>query len=475
MSSSPGIREVYFNRRMAVMLALGFSSGLPLMLTQDTMQAWLAQNGVNAKEIGLFSLVGLPYSLKFLWAPLLDRFVPPGLARLGRRRGWMLVTQLGLVAAVLAMAVVSPRGANIHLAGFEVPWVILFGLVATVVAFLSASQDIVIDAYRTDLLAPRELGAGAAMNVNGYRVGMLVAGGGAMAFAAHYGFPLAYAAAAGLLLVGLLATLTAPDPTDASAAPLSLGEAIVRPFHQFFQRLGGRAWLVLIFILFFKIPEVTVSWQAVPFLTKSGLEDHAPALWAWLPQPVVSFLSMGRSGLGFAVGEVGFARGVLGVTLTIAGALAGGAVVARVGLRRALWIVGALGALSNAGFLLLAITGNSHAEITTLHLPGVGEWTLTRGFALMAGVVGLEAFCLGLVNAGFVAFLMSQCDRRYSATQYALLSSVMGLTGVLFRTPTGYVVEAMGWPGFFAATILVGIPGMALIPWLKFERDKPPQ
>ncbi|MCX5661608.1 MAG: MFS transporter [Planctomycetota bacterium] len=446
MSSRASIREVYFNRRMAAILGLGFASGLPLMLTQDTMQAWLVKSGVSVKEIGLFGLVGIPYSLKFLWAPLLDRYAPPWLGPLGRRRGWIVAAQLGLILALVAMATATPVGKDLDLVWFTLPWIMLFGLLAMLAAFLSATQDIVIDAYRTDVLPRAELGAGAAMNVNGYRLAMILAGGGAMVLGARMGYTSAYGVMAGAMLLGLLATLLAPEPAGSARAPATLEEAIVDPFREFFQRLGWRGWLVLLFILLFKIHEVTIGWQTVPFLTTSA---------------------------GFSGESVGFARGVLGVLLTIVGANAGGAVVARLGLVRALWVVGALGALSNAGFLLLAAVGNSPVELANLDLPWFGAVSFTRGQALMAGVVGLEAFCNGLVTAGFVAFLMSQCDRRYSATQYALLSSVMGLTGVLFRTPTGYVVEWLGWPGFFLATILVGIPGMAMLPWLSGAIERP--
>lgn len=400
------IAEVYLNRRMAALLLLGFSSGLPLLLTQDTMVAWLKDAEVSVEGIGVFALVGLPYSLKFLWAPAMDRF-SPRLGGLGRRRGWLLVAQLLLILAVAVLAMMDP-GRN----------ALLFGAVAMGVAFLSASQDIVSDAYRTDVLPRQELGAGAAVHVNGYRVAMIVAGGAALVLADHIGWRNAYLLMAAGMIVGLIGTLLAPEP-EARAKPETFTAAVVEPFRDFFARNGTAAWFVLAFVFCFKLPDPMASWQTTTFLKT----------------------------LHFSNSDIGIARQWIGLAITIVGALIGGGIVARLGLVRSLWIIGALQAASNAGFLLLAITPRSHP--------------------LMVGVIGFEAFCAGLVTAGFVAYLMGQCSPRYSATQYALLTSLMALAGVLIKTPTGYLAQAVGWPWFFTITILAGVPGMVMLAFLR--------
>lgn len=419
--ASETLREVYFNRRMAALLGLGFASGLPLMLTGSTLQAWAQDAHWQLETITLFSLITLPYSLKVIWAPLMDRYRLP---LLGRRRGWLLLAQILLVGAILLMAASGPAVGAVPSVAAD-PRIYLFVMAALLVAFLSASQDIVADAYRTDILCEEERGAGAAVFTMGYRVGLILGGAGALMFA-DLGWRAVYAGLACAMVVGLLATLLAPEPKgDMAAAPRTLVDAVVLPISHMLRQRG--ALLMLLFVVLFKLPEVLV--KTMPVLLMKDL--------------------------GFSNKEVGFVQQGLGVALTIVGALAGGALVARLGLRRSLWVFGILGATSNAGYMALAWVGKS--------------------YPLMIAAVVTENFCAGLVTAGFVAFLMSQCDRRYSATQYALLTSLMALTGALSGAPTGWVVKQWGYPTFFALTILVGLPGMLLLLWLPRSESKPNQ
>ena len=423
--SQPTLRQVYLNRRMGVLLGLGFASGLPLMLTDASMVAWLTQAKVNVEDIGLFALVTLPYSLKFLWAPVMDRFVPP---LLGRRRGWLIVTQLAVIVAIAAMALAHPAGHPL-----------IFAALALAVAFTSASQDIVGDAYRTDILAREELGAGAAVWVNGYRIGMIVAGGLPMILAAvpGVGWRGAYFAMAACMGVGLICTVLAPEPANQQTRPESLTAAAIGPFVDFFRRTGWTGLVILLFVVLFKLPDVTCNWQTVTFLLKSGYSGT----------------------------QIGLIRQWLGVGVTIVGALAGGLIVARLGIIPSLWVIGILQAASNAGFLVLALVQDrlSAAPWVTWHLGTAGSLGLSARLGALMGVIIVESFCGGLVAAGFMAYLMSQCSHRFTATQYALLTSIMALTGVLFKVPTGYVVAWTSWPTFFALTIVAGVPGLLLL------------
>ena len=396
--------SVWAQRKMVVLGALGFASGLPLYLTSRTLQAWMRTAHVDLTTIGIFSLVALPYSLKFLWAPFIDRYVPPFL---GRRRGWLVLTQIGLLAAIAAMAVQDPaRGLT------------LLAVNALVIAFFSASQDIVIDAYRTDVLAEREMGAGAAIWVTGYRVALLATGALAFILADRMSWPMVYLVLAGLVILGLVASLLAPEPVG-GVPPQSFRDAIVLPFRDFFERAGGRRMtLVLVFVVLFKLPDYLAASIATPFLLDAG----------------------------FSQTDIGAIQGGLGIAVTIIGALAGGVLVARLGINRALWIVGLLQALSNLGYFGLALAG--------------------RHYPFLVGAIVVENFCGGLVAAGFMAFLMSLCSMRFSATQYALLSSLMGVSRDVLVAPAGGIAQATGWPGFFLITLAAAIPGMLMLPAL---------
>lgn len=388
---------------MVALLFLGFSSGLPLFLTSKTLQAWMTVEGVNLRSIGLFSLVGLPYSLKFIWSPLLDRFVPPFL---GRRRGWLVLTQGALLLAIAAMAVQQPRQALQFLA-----------INALLIAFFSATQDIAADAYRTDVLEEREMGAGAAVFVLGYRIALLVTGALALILADQIPWPTVYLLMSILMAVGLLSSFWAPEPTEQERPPESLSDAVVLPFAEFFQRSGFlRAVFILVFIVLYKLGDALVNNMSTPFLLKTG----------------------------FTQTDIGAIQGGMGLIATIVGTLAGGAILSKIGINRSLWVFGALQAVSNLAYFVLAQVGKSYPFLVL--------------------TINIENFCAGLGTAAFVAFLMSLCNHRFSATQYALLSSLMAVSRDILVAPAGGLAEATGWSLFFLLSIVAAIPGLLLLP-----------
>ena len=393
---------MYFSRRVAPLLALGFASGLPLALTGGTLQAWATVEGVSLEEIGFLTLVGTAYTLKFLWAPLVDRYVPP---LLGRRRGWMLVTQLLLAAAIMGMGMLSPASALLPLA-----------LLAVMVAFFSATQDIAFDAYCTDVLRREERGAGAAIKVLGYRLAMVVSGGLALILADQWlGWGPMYVLMGALMLACALATLWAPEPEQPASAPRSLGLAVVEPFREFFSRRG--AYTVLALIVLYKLGDAFAGALSTTFLIR---------------------------GAGFDPTEVGTVNKVLGLAATIVGALAGGSLMARWGLYRSLMAFGILQAISNLGYWVIAVSPKS-------------IW-------LMGAAVGIENLCGGLGTASFVALLMALCQHRFSATQFALLSALSAVGRTYLAGPlTPPLVHRLDWPGFFLLTVVIALPGLLLL------------
>jgi len=403
--------DLYAGRRVAPLLALGFASGLPLALTGGTLQAWATVEDVSLQEIGFLTLVGSAYTLKFLWAPLVDRYVPP---LLGRRRGWMLLTQLLLAAGIMAMGLLSPGGALLPLA-----------LLAVAVAFFSATQDIAFDAYRTDVLRQEERGAGAALSVLGYRLAMLVSGGLALILADRWlGWGNTYVLMGALMGLAALVTLAAPEPEAPAQAPRSLADAVALPFREFFGR--PEALTVLLLIVLYKLGDAFAGALSTTFLIR---------------------------GAGFSPAEVGTVNKVLGLAATIFGALAGGALMARLGLYRSLMLFGLLQAVSNLGYWLIAVSPKS--------LP------------LMAAAVGVENLCGGLGTAAFVALLMGLCDARFTATQFALLSALSAVGRTYLAGPlTPPLVESLGWPGFFLLTVLIALPGLLLLYWRRADVRK---
>lgn len=388
----------FFQRRVGVMLPLGFASGLPLALTAGTLQVWLAVDGVDLQTIGLFSLVGLPYTLKFVWAPWMDRFRLPWL---GRRRGWMLAAQLGLMAGILALALQEPKQRPVAVA-----------VLALTVAFLSASHDIAYDAYRADVLKPAERGLGAGVSVTGYRLAMLVSGAGALILSERVGWQATYVLMASCLLVGVVATLASPEPDDPGRPPVSLAEAIIGPIAEFF-RSRRPALGVLLLIVLYKFGDAFAASLTTAFLIR---------------------------GVHFTPTDVGLVNKGMGLGATIAGALIGGAVLQRLGLFRALMAFGVLQACSNLSFMALAEAGSD--------------------YALMVGAVAIENLSGGMGTAAMVALMMGLCDHRYAATQFALLSALASAGRVLVGPPSGFLADAVGWTLFYFITFLASLPGL---------------
>ena len=393
------------SRKIGLLLLLGFASGLPLALTAGTLQAWLAAENVDIVAIGWFALVGQPYTYKFLWAPFMDRYSLPFL---GRRRGWLLVTQVLLAAAIVFMGTLTPA---------DSAW--LLGGAALTVAFLSASQDIVFDALRTDWLERDERGAGAAVSVLGYRIAMLISGAGALILADQWlGWQVTYWLMAALMGVGMIATWFVVEPETKDGAPKTLEDAVVKPFAEFFTRQGAVALLLL--VVLYKLGDAFAGNLTTTFLLR---------------------------GPGFSLTEVGAINKGFGLAATIFGALAGGALMAKMRLYRALLVFGAMQAFTNLGFMLLAASGKS--------------------YALMVTVIGLENLCGGMGTAAYVALLMALCDRRFSATQYALLSALSAVGRVYVGPAAGYLVAGFGWVQFFFFTFLIALPGLALLVWMR--------
>jgi PAT family beta-lactamase induction signal transducer AmpG len=398
-SEAPGLAAIAraaLSGRMAVAALMGFVSGLPLLLTGSVLQAWMKQEGVDLSTIGLFALVGLPYTLKFAWAPLFDRYAP---LALGRRRGWLLLVQLALVGAMVLLASSSPAESPVGVA-----------VAALLVTFFSASQDIVIDAYRRESLADDEQGLGAALYVNGYRVGMLLASGGGLILADHWSFASVYLFMAGCMGLGVATTLLAPEPGAAAGRPGSLREAVVEPFVDYFRRPDAVA--ILAFILLYKIGDAMAAHMTTPFYLD----------------------------LGFSKTEIGTVVKLFGFWATVLGGLAGGVLILRVGVVRALWGFGILQALSTAAFAALAAIGNDLATLTA--------------------VIAFENLSSGLGTSAYVAFMALLTNRRFTATQYALLSSLMGVPRVLAAAPTGWLAEQLGWTVFFIGCALAALPGL---------------
>ena len=392
--------KVYGNRRVLSLVGLGFSSGLPLALIGTTLQAWMTTEHVDLRVIGIFSLVGLPYTLKVLWAPIMDRFTPPWM---GRRRGWIIVTQLFLAAFILAMGVTSPS---------NMPWVV--ASLALLIAFCSASQDIVVDAYRADVLEEQELGAGAATTVVGYRLALLISGAFALILSDYIPWRMVYVIMASLMLANMLFTFLAPEPSERVVPPKTLKDAVWEPLISYFRRSG--AIEMLIFIMVYKLSDAIAGAMTTPFLLD----------------------------MGFSRTDVGTVNKAFGLLSTILGTLAGGSIIAKIGINRSLWIFAFLQAFPHLSLSVLALVG--------------------KNYGVMVAAIGLENICGGMGTAAFVAFMMRLCDKRFTATQYALLTSFMAVTRVLAGVPTGFMVASMGWPMFFAVSMLGALPGILLLP-----------
>ena len=402
--------RVYADRRMAVMLLLGFVSGLPFLLVSSTLSLWLKDVGISLAAIGIFSLVKIPYSFKWLFSPIIDQFRLPVLGRLGRRRSWAVLLQILLMAALVAMSVTNP-GISPMLFAF---WVVL-------AALFSASQDIVLDAYRIERFRPKEQAAGVAVFVLGYRAGTIFSGTGALFMAEFWNWSTVYQVMAAGVLVGLVTVLVSKEPDDnrpskPKTVRATVVNAVVKPFTDFMKR-DKWVW-ILLFIFFYRMSDAYVAPMAYPFF-----DD-----------------------MGFSKIQIASIIKIYGVVATILGTVVGGAVVARIGLVKALVICGILQGISNLVYVGQAYAGNN-AQV------------------LMVNIF-IENISGGMGTAAFVAYLSSLCNKKYTATQYALLSSFMGAARDLFAATSGLVATAMTWQEFFGITTLMALPGLFILWYL---------
>jgi len=420
MSSWRNSLSVYLERRILITLLLGFSSGMPRVLVGGTLVAWLAKDGVDIKAIGYFALVSTPYSFKFLWAPLIDNLPP--LLPLGRRRGWGITIQLALAASIFALGTADP---NQHL-------MMMAGL-ATLTAFLSASQDIVIDAYRVELLEGWQQGAGAGATQTGYRVGMMASGAGALFIVDATNWTTAYSVMAALMAVGIAVFFLSPEPQQRVKRGTGedgrqclrawMTEAVVRPFADFMTRPVWPA--ILIFVVGYKLGEAMAGILANRLYVE----------------------------LGFTLTEIGEVSKVFGVIATLAGGLIGGLVVARIGTLRALLLCGVLQSLGNLAYVLQAQAGHD--------------------IAYLALCVLAENITGGMAGASMVAYLSGLCNPAYTATQYALLSSLAAFGASFFASQAGVLEKSLGWVQFFLFTTVATLPALALLLWLMRRQPRP--
>ncbi|MBF0573848.1 MAG: AmpG family muropeptide MFS transporter [Desulfamplus sp.] len=396
------------SKKMVIALIMGFSCGVPLLLTISVLQAWMKQEGIDLGTIGIFSLVGLPYTLKFLWSPIFDRFTVPFF---GRRKGWLLISQILLIISIALLGLTNPTKAPLMVA-----------LAAFLVTFFSASQDIVVDAYRREDLRDEELGLGSSMYIYGYRAGMLLASGGGLILSDHIPFSMVYLIMAASLIPAVIAAALAPEPLAVKGQPKTIKEAVVEPLKEYFSRDG--AILILLFILFYKIGDTMASAMTTPFYLD----------------------------IGFTKTEIGAVVKVFGFWATLLGSFVGGVMMLRVGINKSLWIFGILQALSTACFSWLAVIGHN--------------------VSLLSGVIAFENISSGMGTAAYVAFMASMTDRRFTATQYALLSSLMGIPRVIASAPTGFIAKYTGWTFFFIFCTLIAIPGIIFPFYIKKRYEK---
>ena len=399
-----------FSRTMLTCVFTGFSSGLPLYVLISLLPAWLRSSGIDLKAIGLFALIQLPFTWKFLWSPLLDRFVPPFL---GRRRGWMLLTQLCLLLSLGAFGWLDPHQNLWSIAGL-----------ALAVSFFSASQDIVLDAFRREILENRELGLGNTVHINAYRLASLVPGSLSLILADHLPWGSVFWITALFMLPGVLMSCLAREPDLRQALPKTLTEAVKEPFREFINRNGMRSALtILLFIFLYKLGDSMATSLATPF-----------------------YLDM-----GFTKSQIGLVAKHAGLLPSVIGGLLGGVWMLKIGINRALWVFGVVQWLSILGFAWLAFTGPFHV---------VGAHELLR----LAAVIGFEALGVGLGTAAFVSYIARTTNPAYTATQFALFTSLSAVPRTVANAATGYIVDAAGWMPFFLLCCLLAIPGMLMLP-----------
>jgi PAT family beta-lactamase induction signal transducer AmpG len=410
-------REALFNRRMLICVFTGFSSGLPLYLLLNLLPAWLRTSGVDLKTIGFFALIQLPYTWKFLWSPLLDRYAMP---LLGRRRGWMLVTQLTLLASIPLFGLLNPKVD-----------ILAIVVLSTVVAFFSASQDIVLDAFRREILPDGELGLGTSIHVNAYRISSLVPGALALILADRMPWSSVYLITALFMLPGIGLTLAVREPALVRGRPRTLREAVVEPFHEFITRNGwGAALLVLAFIFLYKLGDSMATALATPF-----------------------YLDM-----GFTMTDIGVIAKNAGLWASVIGGLLGGLWMVKIGINRGLWLFGVVQLVSILGFAWLAYVNQPDR-------------------LLLAFVIAFEALGVGLGTAAFTAYIARTTDPRYTATQYALFTSLAAVPRTVINATTGWIVERLGWFDFYLLCTVLALPGMLLLlrvaPWREEPGARP--
>lgn len=438
MPSSKTLRFVQqaLSWKMLVILLLGFSSGLPLALTGSTLRAWMTDAKVDLSTIGLFTSIGLPYTLKFLWAPFLDRYIPPFL---GRRRGWILIFQFLLMAGLSAIAFLNPQTS-----------LYAFAILGLAVAFFSASQDIVIDAHRREFLATgEELKIGSSMVTVGYQIGMLFAGAFALFLADHASWRTVYLVMAAAMLVGVLTNLSSSEPDPQIKAPQSLKAATLDALKDYFRRKG--AVEILLFLLFYKLGDAMAGAMTIPVILK----------------------------IGFTKTEIAWVVKTFGIFATIGGGLLGGFLLVRLGLLRALFLFGILQLASTAAFGILSAYESHHILLAANRvLEGVSKeigkigisssvFGVSNGFDkshfLLMFAIAFENFSSGMGSSAFLAFIANLCNKRFTAFQYALLSSLTAVARTVLATPTGKMAKSLGWEMFFTVCALVAIPGLLLL------------
>lgn len=408
--------DAVLNRRTLICIFTGFSSGMPLYVLFQLLPAYLRAEGVGLKEIGLFALVTFPYTWKFMWAPLMDRYIPPFL---GRRRGWMLLMQLALLGSIACLGLFDP-GMSIMTIAY----------LATAVALFSASQDIVLDAYRRELLPEQELGWGNSVHVQAYRISGIVPGALGLILADMMPWSTVFMIVAGFMIVGVLMTLIVKEPITAPRAPKTLKEAVVEPFNEFITRLGWAGALqILSFMFLYKLGDNMATALSTPF-----------------------YIDM-----GFSLTEIGVIAKASALWASVVGGILGGLWMIKLGINRALWIFGVVQVVTILGFALLAEIGPDKL--------------------VLAVVISFEYLGVGLGTAAFTAFIARTTSITFAATQFALFTALAALPRTFVNALTGYIVDAVGWNMFFYLCALLAIPGMVLLlkvaPWSESTAKEP--
>ncbi|WP_158971892.1 AmpG family muropeptide MFS transporter [Paraglaciecola sp. L3A3] len=408
MNQKKSFKEAILNKRMLVCITTGFSSGLPLYLLIQFVPAWLRSADIDLATIGLINLVLFPYTWKFLWSPVMDRFVLPFL---GRRRGWMFVTQLGLITLMSSLALFDPHTDLTNII-----------IIVSAISFFSASQDIVIDAYRREILPDDELGAGNAFYAQAYRISSFVPGSLAMILAGFFPWSVAHLSVAAFMLVGLISTLLIKESSTPGDEPQTLRSAVIEPFKEFFQRSGWQdAMWILLFIILYKLGDSMATALETPF-----------------------FMDMGFSTV--EIGSIAKISKTIGATV---GTILGGVAMIKLGINRSLWVFGGFQIVSILGYVLLSMVGYNHF--------------------VLALASGLEYLGVGLGSVALIAFMAKSTNKHFTATQFALLTSIAVIPRTFVSAATGYIIESVGYTQFFVICFVCALPGMLMLfkiaPW----------